>query len=405
MSLLIIAFIIVPMYNYDKFSINCFSHNISLKGNESDFPSNTAQQQRQLNSALFELSGSDKKALNSLAEEHGVVGVSIAVIKDGRVEYHYEYGWADREDKIPMTSSSKIRIASISKPVIAMAYMTLCDDGEASLDTEMSEVFGENEVYQNVTMRSLLTHVSGLSDANSLNKGIREQTLTQELAIKNIFVRRPFNRWEYSNLGFDIVGAAVEKMSGMLFQDYTAEKIFKPMGIDASWDGSYISASDLIASTYMQSGYKSLSAKKQRQALVQNPLGENYSYMAGGLMISAADLARVFTVLINDGEYMGQRILSQNAVSQLETVQQKSAGKNFEQCIGLRYSEKCYDGRSMYFHPGNAYGVLSLAAYDKSDKSGVVIITTGADLTRDKYGNFKVCSDMLNYIYQNVIKD
>ena len=122
-------------------------------------------------------------------------------------------------------------------------------------------------------------------------------------------------------------------------------------------------------------------------------------------MISAADLARVFTVLINDGEYMGQRILSQNAVSQLETVQQKSAGKNFEQCIGLRYSEKCYDGRSMYFHPGNAYGVLSLAAYDKSDKSGVVIITTGADLTRDKYGNFKVCSDMLNYIYQNVIKD
>lgn len=403
MCLGVTAFIVISSNNCYKVAVSCFLSNLYSSEAVVSLTDVSSKKNCAAEFPIFDLEQSDKKVLGTLAKEHGAVGASIAVIKNGRVMYHYEYGWADREDKIPMTSSSKIRVASISKPVAAMAYMKLCDDGKVSLDTQMSEIFGENEIYENVTMRSLLCHFSGLSDANSLNKGIRRQTLTQELTIENIFVRKPFTQWEYSNFGFDIVGAAVEKTSGMLFQDYTAETIFKPLGIDASWDGSYISASDLIASTYLPSGYKSLSSKKQKEALEQNSLGENYSYIAGGLKISAVDLARVFTVLINNGEYMGENILSCEAVEQLETVQQNRTGRNFEQCIGLRYSKNCYCGRSMYFHPGNAYGVLSLAAYDKSDKSGVVIITTGADTKRDSYGNFKVCSDMLKYIYQNVI--
>ncbi len=402
MSVGVLFFVAFSAYQYDNMAISCFSSGIYSAESAVSF---TDTGTKKAEYPLFELEQSDSAELDYLAKTYGAVGVSVAVIKNGRVAYHYEYGWADREEKIPMSADSKVRIASISKPVAAMAYMKLCDDGVVSPDTEMSEIFGENEVYEDVTMRSLLCHVSGLSDANSLNKGIRLQTLTQELQIQDIFVREPFKKWEYSNFGFGIVGAAVEKASGMLFQDYTAEIFFKPMGIDASWDGSYISDSDLIASTYWSSGYKGLSAKKQTEALEQNALGENYSYIAGGLKISAVDLARVFTVLINDGEYMGRQILSQEAVEQMETVQYERTGKKFVQCIGLRYSSKCYDGRSMYFHPGNAYGVLSLVAYDKSDKSGVVVITTGADMRRDDYGNFKVCSDMLNYIYRNVINE
>lgn len=403
MSVCVIIFIAVSTYECDKISINCFMSTIHSAESAVSFTDISTKKKYAAEYPIFALENPDKKKLDSLAKKHGAVGVSIAVIKNGYVTGHYEYGWADRENKIPMTSESKIRIASISKPVAAMAYMTLCDGGAVSLDTEMSEIFGENNVYDGVTMRSLMSHVSGLSDANSLNKGIRRQTLTQELKIENIFVRKPFKQWQYSNLGFDIVGAAVEKTSGMLFQDYTAENLFRPLLIDASWDGSYISASDLIACTYLPSNYRSLSSKKQQKALVQNSPGENYEHIAGGLIISSVDLAKIFTVLINDGEYMGERILSQEAVSELETVQYERTGQNFSQCLGLRYSQKCYDGRSMYFHPGNAYGVLSLAAYDKNDGSGVVIITTGADLQRDKYGNFRVCSDMLNYIYQNVI--
>lgn len=344
--------------------------------------------------------------LDELAEKYGATSVSAAIIIDGQVAYHYEYGWADKESQKPMTVDTKVRVASLSKTVLTMAFMTMCDDGLISLDAKMSDIFEvNNETYSDVTMRALLAHAAGINENNALADGAFKDSLSEELEMGNIFTSELFTIWAYSNLGYDIVGAAIEKRSDILFQDYTAEKIFGPMNLDASWDGSYISNSDLIASCYRPNGEKSLDANYLAKAHERLAAGENYKYMAGYLIISSVDLARVLTVLINDGQYGSTRILSPEAVENMQTVQDISTELNFDQCLGLRYSENCYDGRSMYFHPGNAYGVLSLAAYDESDKSGVVIITNGAELVRDDYYNYSVCSDMLNYIYQNVIDE
>lgn len=344
------------------------------------------------------------QALDELSKEYGATSVSAAIIIDGRVAYHYEYGWADRESQKPMTVDAKVRVASLSKSILTIAFMTMCDDGEISIDTKMSEIFdNDNTAYSDVTMRALLAHAAGISENNALADGSYKASLSEELKMDKVFLSKPFSIWAYSNLGYDIVGAAIEKKSGILFQDYTADKIFRPMNLDASWDGSYISDSDLIASCYRTNGKKSLDSSYLAKGYERLDAGENYNYMAGGLIISAVDFARILTVLINDGQYGNTRILSPEAVENMQTVQDISTGLNFQQCLGLRYAENCYDGRNMYFHPGNAYGVLSIAAYDESDKSGVVIITNGAELARDEYSNYTVCSDMLNYIYQNII--
>ena len=129
------------------------------------------------------------------------------------------------------------------------------------------------------------------------------------------------------------------------------------------------------------------------------PMSTNF-----GLLISAEDLASVFTILVNNGQYNGRQYLSESSVNEMLKVQPVNTKKNFDQCIGLRKSKEVLKDREMYFHNGTAYGIFSLMAIDPSDKSGIVVITSGATTPRLKNTVFGVCDDVLNYAYENIIK-
>ena len=77
---------------------------------------------------------------------------------------------------------------------------------------------------------------------------------------------------------------------------------------------------------------------------------------------------------------------------------------NFVQCLGIRQSKELVKDRNLYFHNGTSYGILSLMAFDPADKSGVVIITSGAISPRNKNSVFAVCDDVMNYCYENILK-
>ena len=84
--------------------------------------------------------------------------------------------------------------------------------------------------------------------------------------------------------------------------------------------------------------------------------------------------------------------------------QKVKTGKGFAQCIGIRTSKELVQNRKMYFHNGASYGIFSLAAFDPADKSGIVIITSGALTKRNKNTVFAVCDDVMNYSYENILK-
>ena len=84
--------------------------------------------------------------------------------------------------------------------------------------------------------------------------------------------------------------------------------------------------------------------------------------------------------------------------------QKIDTGKGFQQCIGIRKSRELIKGREMYFHNGASYGIFSLMAFDPADKSGIVIITSGAFTKRNKNTVFAICDDVMNYSYQNILK-
>ena len=135
-------------------------------------------------------------------------------------------------------------------------------------------------------------------------------------------------------------------------------------------------------------------------------LGANSQYYAGGLTISAKDLAAIVSVLCNDGMYKGQRILSKEAVELMETLNFHfhNNSYDFDQALTLRYQENMYGREGLYYHTGSAYGVHSVLSYDAKTGDGIVVITTGTPKTKDKYDIYAVCGEICDYFYKNVLQ-
>ena len=245
----------------------------------------------------------------------------------------------------------------------------------------------------------LLTHTSGLIDRDSqFSKKLKEVAKSSDF-----YVSPPGVKFLYCNLGMGIAGAVVEKVSDKTISQYAKEKFFDPMGIDASFDAKYLSDKSLVAECYAGDKVSYSNSYICRSQEKGKP-GETFHLGQGGLLISAEDLARVYTVLMNDGQYNGRQYLSQKSLDEMLSDQKVDTKSNFVQCLGIRQSKELVKDRNLYFHNGTSYGILSLMAFDPADKSGVVIITSGAISPRNKNSVFAVCDDVMNYCYENILK-
>lgn len=340
----------------------------------------------------------------AILKNYATTGASMAIIQNGTVAYSYEYGYANKQKKVKVSEDTKFRIASVTKVFTTMLAMTEVDDGKLDLDGSLTNVMGYkfcNPSYpkQNVTMRMLLTHTSGLIDRDDeFAKKLKSITGNREY-----YVSPPGVKFLYCNLGMGIAGAVVEKSANQTISEYAKDKFFEPMGIDASYDAKYLSDKSLVAECYAGDKVSASSHYLCRSQEKGKP-GDTFHLGQGGLLISSVDLARIFTVLINDGQYNGRQYISQNSLSEMLTDQKIDTGKGFAQCIGIRKSGELIKNRKMYFHNGASYGIFALMAYDPADKSGIVIITSGALTPRNKNTVYAVCDDVLNYTYTNILK-
>lgn len=340
--------------------------------------------------------------LAKVLKNQSAMGASIAIIQNGQVAYHFEYGYANKDDKKYVTEDTKFRIASVTKVFTSMLAMKQVDEGILDLDKDISDYLGfkvRNPSFtkEPITTRMLLTHTAGLVDRSKMYTNNIKVTLKD----KNHFNSQPGKTFLYSNLGMGVAGAVIESTSKQYISEYARDKFFQPMGIDAAYDAKYLSDKKMVADCYA-GGKIDASNRFLTRAQSTGKPGATYHLGAGGLLISSKDLAAVFSILLNNGQYNGQQILSQNALNEMLTKQCETK-KNFEQDIGIRKFEKLVDNRDMYYHNGTAYGILSLMALDMNDKSGVVIITSGANSTRNENTVFAVCDDVLNYCYSDIL--
>jgi len=341
--------------------------------------------------------------VNSIARAYGAVGVQVAVIDDGKVTGTYNYGWATKSS-VKMASDIKIRVASISKVAVGVCALKLQEQGKVSLSASIGK-YWDSGLPKAVTLQSLLSHTSTLYEKSYASSA--SGTLSQ---LKSSDSYRSgtvgsSSMWAYNNYGIGIAGATLEVASGQTLNQYAQKNVFRPLGMDAAFFSGRIENTSRLATLYYAGDSVSRGTSTAKNIKGYSTPGSNAAFFAGGLTCSAEDLAALVAMLANDGTYNGVQILTPESVSIMEKklFTKSQYGGTFSQCLPLRYKDNLYGESGLYYHTGNAYGVLSLMSYNPYTGDGVVVITTGASAERDAQGIYQVCAKISEYMYRNVV--
>ena len=179
------------------------------------------------------------------AKEPGCVA---GVIHNGDYIHKKGYGLANMEYRIPLTSSSVFRIGSVSKQFTAMAIAILAERGDLDLDADVHTYLPDLTDYgHEVTVRQMVHHIAGMGDydheaftkANGehFRFGNEDYSTIEEfyaMVAKADLIHEPGSRYEYSNLGYFLLGQVVERVSGMPLSEFAADEIFARLGMDST---------------------------------------------------------------------------------------------------------------------------------------------------------------------------
>ena len=176
------------------------------------------------------------------AAAHHFPGYSFGIVLDGKLVYETSGGYTNLQTKTPATSKSMFRIASMSKSFTAMAILKLRDEGKLNLEDKASKYIpalknqGLTTDAAPITIRDLLTHAAGFPEDNPWGDRQLEKTSQEFLA----FIKKGIHfstatglSYEYSNVGFTMLGYIIEKVTGKNYGAYIRENIWKPLNMEA----------------------------------------------------------------------------------------------------------------------------------------------------------------------------
>lgn len=191
------------------------------------------------------------KLYKEYAEKNHFPGFAFGLMVDGKLVHTGSFGYTNLEHKTPATTQSLFRVASMSKSFTAMAILQLRDAGKLNLDDSAEQYIPElkkspllTSDSPPITIRHLLTHAAGFPEDNPWGDRQLDATnseLMQLVKGQISFSNSPGVVYEYSNLGFALLGYIIEKVSGKPYQQYINETILQPLGMnDTKWEYSEV---------------------------------------------------------------------------------------------------------------------------------------------------------------------
>jgi len=192
---------------------------------------------------------------------------SVLIAKGGKILLSKGYGMANYSDNIANTSTTKFKLASVSKQFTALAIVMLQEKGKLSVEDKLSKYIPDYPKGDSITIHNLLTHTSGIHDFTSLPvfDSIMTRTLTLEQEI-SYFKNKPLDfkpgsKFRYSNSGYLLLSYIIEKFSGKKYGEFMKENIFDPLGMKNT--GLYDNREVLqhVAQGYSEEGEKLVNAQ------------------------------------------------------------------------------------------------------------------------------------------------
>lgn len=238
--------------------------------------------------------------LEEFARKHHAPGLMFGLVADGALRWSKAIGFADIEGRRLVTPETRFRIASMTKNVTALAILQLRDAGKVVLDApaatyvpELARVALPTADSEAVSVRDLLNHSAGFVTDDpwgDRNLGISPADFTQMLKDGALFARPPRIAFEYSNLGYAILGRIITHVTGARYQDYIGETLLRPLGMHAT-------TFDFRAAPAAQraTGYR-----WAHERWSPEPAEADGEFGAmGGLLTSAEDYARYVAFLLS----------------------------------------------------------------------------------------------------------
>jgi len=274
-----------------------------------------------------------KARMKSFVEQGRTAGIVTLLGYRGQVIHADAVGYQNLETKTPMRLDSLFQIASMTKPITAVAVMLAEEDGLLTVldpvekylpefkDLKVKEGNSLVKPTRPITIRDVLTHTSGMSGAYPEAVGdfltfYRKRDKTLAATVK-LFAQQPLEvhpgtKWIYSNTGIAVAGRIVEVVTKKSFEQFLQERLFTPLDMKDTHFFLPASKNTRVAQIYQ------LNESGLKKSIIE-PTRENATYSApeAGLYSSAADLFRFLQMLLNGGGFKGKTILSRHSVGLL----------------------------------------------------------------------------------------
>lgn len=354
-------------------------------------------------------------------EIKNVPSISAGLLESGEIIWNSSIGNSDIENNVPTSTSSLYRIASISKPITAVAVLQLWERGLLNLDTDVRTYLPNfpDKKYK-FTIRQLLNHTAGIRNYREGEFDSKKFYPTTDDALKLLtydsLVFEPGTKYAYTSLGYNLLAAIIEKVSKSSFEEYLKENIFLPAGMQSTKVDKQI---EIILNRTR--GYE----KNAFRRIVNAPLADlSIKIAGGGLLSNTKDL------LLFSKALMENKLLKQSTLDMMVKRTKLKSGKEINYGLGFSL-DFVNDSLRYILHNGAGTGFSSMLLIDPSKKIATVhlinirdrnlgepardilnIYTTGVLQTPTKtlsdelmktYLSFGIDSTIirLNYIYTN----
>ena len=300
-------------------------------------------------------------------------GASVLVVKGGETILRKAYCMSNLELNVPLSSNMVFRIGSVTKQFTSAGIMRLVEQGKLKVSDPITKYLPEYPTHgHNITIENLLTHTSGIKNYTNMSENMKE-IVNEDLTVDELvdsFKKAPMDfvpstSFRYSNSGYILLGAIIEKISGKSYTDYIQDEIFIPLGMTHSYYGSF---TKVIPNRVM--GYKVIDGG----FLNADYISMRIPYSAGSILSTVDDLQKW-----NDALH-SEKVVSAESYSKMTTPYLLANGKNAgsaksDQGYGYALHVTELKGHRMIGHTGGIPGFTSKVQWMADEKLLVIVLS------------------------------
>ncbi|HEY31729.1 MAG TPA: beta-lactamase family protein [Dehalococcoidia bacterium] len=312
-----------------------------------------------------------------------IPGVVVVVVQDAQVIYLQGFGTASLKNPYPVTPQTVFDLASCSKSFTALAVLILRDDDLVDLDSPVSHYLpdfktADPEIAAEITVRHLLHHSSGLpgtfAEPLAIHSGDDAMDKLVAALEKVHLDRTPGSSFEYSNLNYCLLGAIIEEVSGVKFEEYLEQRVFIPLG--------------MTHTTMVASEADEMDRADGHQLLFGHVITRNIPVYrsvvpAGWVMSTAEDMGKWLIVHLNGGIIDGQQVIPPETIEELHTpgISYEQDGREIGYGMGWLISHSD-TGLSLVWHGGDTSNFAADMVLVPEHQLGVVVLVNSQSSSR-----------------------